>query len=382
MTWNWKSTTCAALLSVGAAALGTLTVTAQEAPAPGTAAPAAGDHGADVRALGAEDFAERQRAHDRLRAAGESARAALEAGARSTDAQIRWSSRRLLRLLSATAVEPRAAETERGLRFEDDEAPATGERDPGEEPRARFRDPWGEDPLEAFHDIERHMAEVRERMAELEARTRDGQRWLEERGSTPGASVRRQVIRDDGRERIALDIDEEGAVDVSIASRGSGGVLEERTWHAASMEALAREHPEVHERVKDMAGGTLTFRFDRGPGRRAGDPSGLPFGSLPAPLEAPNRGPALGVRVLPVPELLRAHVALPEDAGVVVEEVLAGTLAGRLGLLRLDVLLAVNGLPVGTAGDLRAAVGAVPEGGEVRIGVLRKGAPMELRGTR
>jgi hypothetical protein len=47
-----------------------------------------------------------------------------------------------------------------------------------------------------------------------------------------------------------------------------------------------------------------------------------------------------------------------------------------------DVILAVNGIPVSSADDVRSSIGAVKEGGDLRLRVLRGGKAEEIAGTR
>ena len=177
---------------------------------------------------------------------------------------------------------------------------------------------------------------------------------------------------------------------VTLASRGADGAKKEETFEAANLDALAKEHPEVHAKVKDLLGDRVEvhvggWAVPKFPGIRI--PSiwvhpDEPTAEGPGIPVVPSGKPVLGVTVSDVPPVLRTQLGMKPDEGVVVEEVLPDTPASRMGLLRHDVLLSVNGIPVSTVEDLRAAVGAVKEGGALRIGLLRGAKPLDLDGVR
>lgn len=153
------------------------------------------------------------------------------------------------------------------------------------------------------------------------------------------------------------------------------------------MEALEKEHPEVHAKVKDLAGAGGVFRFEWP------QMLPLPLHSTMDPFEFWRRDgreegssrqakKALGVIVSPVPDLLRSHLDLPAESGLVVDEVIAGTTAERLGLRRHDLLLSLNGVPVSRADEVRSALNAVATGGDLELSILRRGKAEVLRGVR
>jgi S1-C subfamily serine protease len=81
------------------------------------------------------------------------------------------------------------------------------------------------------------------------------------------------------------------------------------------------------------------------------------------------------------PDVLRAHVDLP-DRAVVVEEVVPGMPAETMGLVLFDVITHVDGQPVGTAEDVRRALNREGAPDTVTITVLRRGARHELSAKR
>jgi len=382
MTLATKTTLGAALLA--AAALGGLAAAAaQESPAepkaPGGAeeTPAAKDRFSDlVERLGDPDFDARTRAYEELRQAGADARAALKRGSHSKDPQVRWSARRLLGLLKPGPD----GRTPLVLRFGD-----AAERQRWW-PDVRLPDE--EDLRSSMEELRRRMAEIEQGIGERTRRLREQSRellggLLEDAGETK--SEMHVVVESDG-ERTEFRRDAEGRVKVSLTRKAEDGTATTEEFEAESMEALAKEHPEAHARVKSPAGGRAWIRrwpegFEfRAPEIRLEPGIGMPFFRGP---EAEGRArPVLGVLISEVPAVLRAHLGIPEREGVVVESVEERSLAERIALQRHDVILRINGIPVSSAADVRAAIEAVKEGGEVRVAILRAAKPLDLTGTR
>jgi membrane-associated protease RseP (regulator of RpoE activity) len=215
----------------------------------------------------------------------------------------------------------------------------------------------------AFRDMDRRMEELQRRFEDL----RGGFRF-EIGPGLPGARIERHAIMDRDGERIEARQEAGGKITVKVGTKGADGKTTEETFEAKDMEALAKEHPEIAEKVKPLIGdGAGLLEFDRLPGGRF----------LP---RAPR--PALGVTVSEVPPVLRTQLSVGEGEGVVVEEVLPDTPAARLGLRRHDVILSVNGIPVSSAAGIRSALGAVKEGGALTLRILRGGKAEEVSGTR
>ncbi|HEU4394595.1 MAG TPA: PDZ domain-containing protein, partial [Planctomycetota bacterium] len=196
-------------------------------------------------------------------------------------------------------------------------------------------------------------------------------------------------------ERTEFRRDAEGRVKVTLTKKGEDGQEKTETFEAESLDALAQSHPEVHARVRPLAGGgfLVTPGFER---FRVRIPEiRMPeFRTWAGNVDEWARSrdfwrdgvtgakPVLGVMLSAVPPVLRTQCGIAENEGVVVESVIEGSLASRLSLQKHDVLLAVNGLPVSSATEVRSAVEAVKEGGEVRLRVLRAGKHQDLSGTR
>ena len=67
---------------------------------------------------------------------------------------------------------------------------------------------------------------------------------------------------------------------------------------------------------------------------------------------------------------------------MVVETIVKDSLAEKLGLLRHDVLVEVQGKPVSTAPDVRAALDGVQPGDTVKAVVVRKGLKKALEAAK
>ena len=91
----------------------------------------------------------------------------------------------------------------------------------------------------------------------------------------------------------------------------------------------------------------------------------------PSPIATPLPTAAM------VPPALRAHVDLPERA-LLVESVVGGTPADRMGMREFDILTHVNGQEVGSTEDIRRILTAAPNGEVSSVRVIRKGQALDL----
>jgi hypothetical protein len=84
-------------------------------------------------------------------------------------------------------------------------------------------------------------------------------------------------------------------------------------------------------------------------------------------------GRELGVRVDPVGETLRDQLSLKENEGVLVTEVKPGSIAEKAGLKEHDILLTLEGKPVGDRWQFRASVLTSLGKPEFELELLRAG---------
>lgn len=336
-----------------------------------------------VEKLGSPEYTVRKQATEALRKLGEAARPALEKGARSSNLERRARCRALL-----------------------NELRGDGPRVQGEGGRLRPLEPHG-----ARRFDEEELEHLKERMRRLRERH---QRALEsfQRGTpfpfdellrellpgpdsarplkpVPDRSLDRQQaglggtrvrLRQPDGEVLELFRDPSGKVTfkVSRPDPDTGETVTE-TYEAESLEAFREEHPQVHERYAD------TGLFSSRPGGfhiRVHPPGtgGLErLFPLPFSREMRRGAPVLGVEVAPVPEVLRAHLDLPEKA-LLVERVAPGSAAADMGLRRYDLLLRVDGTSVATSREVARILARQDHPPTLEVEVLRRGGRQTLSG--
>jgi serine protease Do len=86
----------------------------------------------------------------------------------------------------------------------------------------------------------------------------------------------------------------------------------------------------------------------------------------------------LGVQLHEVEPDLARLLGLREARGALVVDVLPGEPAEKAGMRRWDVITAVSDRPIASGDDLVRTVSAQPPGSEVRLQVVRDGAPLAL----
>jgi serine protease DegQ len=89
----------------------------------------------------------------------------------------------------------------------------------------------------------------------------------------------------------------------------------------------------------------------------------------------------LGVVVQDVTPDMTESLSLSRAQGALVTQVENGSPADRAGIRSGDVIVAVDGQPVGSATDLRNRLGLVPLGERVDVEFMRRGRPMSVSAT-
>lgn len=92
-----------------------------------------------------------------------------------------------------------------------------------------------------------------------------------------------------------------------------------------------------------------------------------------------SRGPRLGIRYHELSDQLAAYFKV--DDGVLVSSVDEGSPAAKAGLKAGDVIVKLDGKPVGDASDLGGAVARLEAGTPATITVQREGRPLDLKVT-
>ena len=248
-----------------------------------------------VRKLGSEDYAEREKATEELRRKGKDAEEALRKGQASEDPEVRSRSKALLEELAKPAAPRRA--------------PA----------RPPLQAPFGQ----GFKG------------SSVSVQTVNGDTTYV---ITPG----------DGRPALSFRKETAGAVKLDYVDADGKA----RSAEAASLEAFLKDRKELADAYGisadgiDYAGAKVNFRTGRNPF----DGNGFRFnfgrrGPWPAEPEAEKSDD-----FEPVSDALRSQLALPEGQGVVVARDGAAK-----GLKKHDVLLEIDGRPVGTLAEAKAA---------------------------
>ncbi len=241
--------------------------------------------------------------------------------------------------------------------------------------------------------------------------------WLQEK---PDLEKTRLYVWDSAK-GMTLKVLQDGAVELTVSEEDpETGKKAPRTYSAPSLEEFRRKHPEAarNYEVDRYAGGRRTvvpddldrlFRdFRRGIPEMPPIPRLDPFeGDLekwmeeqrrymdelrkrfrgpaePAPVPpvppapAPS-GPEFGIRVEPVEETLRDQLSLKEGEGVMVAEVKPGSTAEKAGLRKHDIILRLDGKPVGDTWGFRKDVLKALEKEEFGLEILRGGKPETLK---
>jgi hypothetical protein len=274
-----------------------------------------------VRKLGVDDYAEREKATEALRKLGKGAEDALKKGQESDDPEVRSRSKALLEELKPQAAPRRAP--------------------------VRPPAPFGQG--------------FRGSSVSVQTINGDSTYVITPGDGTPALTFRKSAAGD-----VKLDYpDETGKA---------------RTVEAASLAAFLKDHKDlaakfgISEDGIDYAGARVSFKPARNP---FGGGFRFNFGGRkgPWPLEddadeekKPEASPKPGFEA--VSDALRAQLALPDGQGVLVARDGAAP-----GLRKHDVLLEIDGRPVGTPAEAKKAAGAAS------LTILRKGKRETLQAS-
>jgi serine protease Do len=89
----------------------------------------------------------------------------------------------------------------------------------------------------------------------------------------------------------------------------------------------------------------------------------------------------LGVAIGAIDSLKAQGLGLPDSRGALVNEIPAGSPAGKAGVEVGDVIRSVDGKQIDAATDLPPMIGVMAPGSKVRLGVIRDGKPREINVT-
>ncbi|MCA8950967.1 MAG: PDZ domain-containing protein [Planctomycetes bacterium] len=356
-----------------------------------------------VRDLGADSYKQRVAAERALRQLGDSALDALKsAAASSTDPEVQWRSKRLVRQIengddrSGRIEERRPGDASPG-------APRQGgQQDPRQQPPQAGRPfPDARDQFEdMFHRLERDFGVDIPRghffrddfFQDLDQQFRDlrsmQQRLLQgqmpQGQGMPGLS-----------QGMSVQVGPDG-VRVEVEEQNEKGETEKKVYEAPDMQTFREKYPDVlKDRGLMLGDGNGNFGFRAfGPGffREEGLPDAWrTFGRsnpnyfapdagndpaiAPVPMTTPPpAGERLGVYVRDaVPDAVRDYLGLGADRGLMIQSVQDGSLAAQLGLRADDILTGIGGTTIGSPADVRQALGAIAAGEDVEATWIRKG---------
>lgn len=213
-------------------------------------------------------------------------------------------------------------------------------------------------------------------------------------GSGGAMSLRSTTIEAGVEKRIHVEVDAEGKARATITSTEANGDKSERKFEADDLDTLRRQAPELEallggsgaapklpqlQPFQDLFGAWPFGRPGAAPAPRGLQRLPSRAGTLPPVAPADANGPRLGVQIRAIPsdDPLRAHLRLERDVGLLVESVVPGSLAERLGVQRYDVITKIDALPIGDAADVLLALKEADDG-LVEVHVLRAGKPILL----
>lgn len=336
-----------------------------------------------IKNLDNDSFELRTKAMDELRALGEDARAELEAARQSPSLEVRTRAETLLKDLDAKRAPEmglkKAVTPVTPIMPDEDRKPgATAEKAP------RLDD--FQDPRSYVEAMQKWMREQLGRDSRFPSFVLpDGQDLkdlLESEQGLPGVRVLSPDMLGGGGQSVSIVTRNgetttwksgPGGVNVKITKRGEDGKTITEEYAAKDEETFKAEHPDVWEKhhPKDGDAGVFTAR----------GASPLWRSDRARQLAEAVDQQKLGVLPSPVPPVLDKQLKLNGD-GVVVDSVVPGSLADRLGIKDLDVLVQLDGQVVRERGDIVRVLCQKDAPPTATARVIREGAPVELSAPR
>ncbi len=206
---------------------------------------------------------------------------------------------------------------------------------------------------------------------------------------------------------MSMQIGPDGAVKVEVQQKNAQGEVENKVYEAPDLQTFHKQYPGVLQ--QNGLGGGLQFWIDRqggagaqpwqiqrNPGQlggrvlqgrplqpRAGQPQGgvglepedqqPDFQDLAQPVPPPD-GKRLGVFIRPeISPEVREYLGLEDGRGLLVESVQDGSLAVALGLQHGDIVVKIGERAIGSTDDVQQALAAIEVGKPVEVVFLRKG---------
>lgn len=105
------------------------------------------------------------------------------------------------------------------------------------------------------------------------------------------------------------------------------------------------------------------------------------LGETQSELGAIAKIPFLGLSTADVPDMLADHLGLGGDAGVIIRTVCPDSPAEKAGLAVNDIIVSLDGAPVGTPAAFSEMLRAHKPGDRLAVGLIRKGKPEKVVAT-
>ena len=375
---------------------------AQQKSLPGAAEEAAAGAAKWIRQLGSDSYRDRLEAENQLRKLGEQARGALEAAAAgSADSEVQWRAKRLLRQFG-DAAEARTGGAPRGGLVERTPDRSGDARGPDVVEQGRVAPRRADDMRAEFDRIFKRFEDMG---LDVPRRSFFDQPFFRDLESQLGRGADRASSSQSMNVQVGP-----GGVRVEVVEQGEDGEPETKVYEAPDMETFQKNHPGVLKGnglrlglggvgldglgLGDVDLGEMGFggldkqlqqlrgrigRLERGFDWQLAEPRWIP---LPQPGDAevvpaspaPPQGRRLGVTVKPVPDAVRAYLALGEG-GLMVDGVQDDGLADACGLQPDDIVTKIGGRAIASPADVAAALGGIQKGAEVRVEFVRRGRP-------
>lgn len=165
---------------------------------------------------------------------------------------------------------------------------------------------------------------------------------------------RRLVRETPAGHTVALTVSQQGATQTLNVELGQRGAFLEK---------------KMKGKMRDF-GGVQSFVMPNPEFNFSGGPEGFSV--------MDNRTPVLGISAEDLSGQLGAYFGAPDDSGILVREVRSGTPAEKAGLKAGDVIVQLDGKPVHTLSELRDALRDKSEEKTTSLGIVRKGASMNV----
>ncbi len=344
-----------------------------------------------ISLLGDEKFARREAAHKKLGALGEEARPWLKKALDNDDPEVRWRASRLL-----CALEEGKKETHKKAPFP--RGRAVDPSDESDRPNRRLfrffdedRNLFNEELSEHLNDLFGDLFEERfkpfhfhfpgnehfqidDLLEQFERQT--GELSIELQDSTSHYNF--QKTQNGDTVNFSLTLSAEGAVEARVRRIDKDGNEKEKVYSAENLDEFKKNHPEVVEEFQ-LDGFQVSVQIPQMFGApRQG--LGLRLDRAPFGFSRKFHRKVLGVYTSEATPVLRTHLNIEKEAGLIVTETSKGSLAQRIGLVPMDVIVSINTKPVKNADDIRRIMSTVDDEQKVTVEIIRKGERQKLEG--